>query len=150
MSAFVVDPKTVNRIVSYMAHMSQSKRGPYWTIDREIRATEFSLDGRDNMEALGQAIYNLNIHAVAQRYPGDTLATMPGTHDESGLVAYRFQRLDGITSVGAYKAFQCLLYQMSEGNVPDHILYKALQAIKHAIAEHIVQQLPEYDKAVWE
>lgn len=150
MSAFVVDPKTVNRIVGYLA--GQLRRGEYFgrTLEKELNRAEFSVDDRDNQSNLGLAMYNLNIHAVAQRYPGDTIQTLPGTYENGVLAPYQFDRLDGVTSIGAYKAIQCLLYQMSEGNVPESALYKALKSIKGKVAAHIVESLPEYEKAVWE
>jgi hypothetical protein len=41
------------------------------------------------------------------------------------------------------------LYQYSEGIVDDLPFFKLLTEIKHALAEEIVQNLPEYDQAAW-
>ena len=47
------------------------------------------------------------------------------------------------------KAMSCLLYQCCEGKVPNSPLYDALNRAAGELAQRIVQDLPEYDKAPW-
>ena len=43
----------------------------------------------------------------------------------------------------------CLLYQCSEGNVPNGRLFNELNRAAGELAQAIVQDLPEYDQASW-
>ena len=43
----------------------------------------------------------------------------------------------------------CLLYQCSEGKVPNRRLYDELNRAAGELAQAIVQDLPEYEKASW-
>lgn len=150
MSAFVVDPKTINRILGYLRSQAKQRQHVASIAAREFAACEFAFEDKEDAANLGLALYNLNIHAVSQRYPGDTLNTLPGTYEGERLCPYTFERIDGVTSVQAFKSIQCLTYQMAEGNVPESSLYKAIEKIENEICRHIVTSLPEYDKAVWE
>ena len=49
----------------------------------------------------------------------------------------------------AHKSTACLLYQCSEGDVPENPLYKALEELRSALAEHLVTSTPEWDAALW-
>ena len=53
-------------------------------------------------------------------------------------------RLHGIS-----KAIHCLLYQCHEGKVHESRLYDELNHAAGELAQRIVQDLPEYDKASW-
>ena len=150
MSAFVVDPKTINRILGYLRAQARQRQHIATNAKRELGACEFEFEDQEDAANLGLALYNLNIHAVSQRYPADTLNTLPGTYLDDQLCPYLFERVEGVSSIQAFKSMQCLTYQMSEGNVPESKLYKALETIESAICRHIVTNLPEYDKAVWE
>ena len=47
------------------------------------------------------------------------------------------------------KAIRCLIYQCSEGKVPDSKLYKELEVMSGRLANVIVQNTHEYDGAPW-
>jgi hypothetical protein len=53
------------------------------------------------------------------------------------------------TPIEQFKAISCLLYQCSDGNVPNSPLYYELSHAAGELAQRIVQDLPEYDKASW-
>ena len=53
------------------------------------------------------------------------------------------------TPVEQFKAITCLLYQCSEGDVPNSPIYGELNRAAGELAQRIVQDLPEYDKASW-
>jgi hypothetical protein len=44
---------------------------------------------------------------------------------------------------------RCLLYQCCEGKVSDSRLYYELNYAAGELAQRVVQDLPEYDKASW-
>ena len=47
------------------------------------------------------------------------------------------------------KALQCLIYQCSEGNIPETDAYQALKAAESAIAIAIAEAHPAYAAAGW-
>ena len=47
------------------------------------------------------------------------------------------------------KQWSCLLYQCHEGKVHESRLYGELTDAAGELAQRIVQDLPEYDKASW-
>lgn len=148
MSAFVVDPQTINNILS--CFYTKSKRDS-WLADKLKRDTEFCADSAEYLQDLGQAMYNMNINAVSQRYPNDTIDTLPGSYSEDRkLLPFKYKYNPHETNkVYALKALQCFLYQCSEGNVEDTALFKFWDFVKSRWALDIVETLPEYEKANW-
>ena len=145
MSAFVVSNKTINRTVSYMDQhgdgYSHSNRS---ALPRALEEQGLRYEGP---EALGAAMNALNVEAVKQRYPGDkTEDDLPGICGPKDY-AYRFQLCNRFQ---ALKNLQCWLYQCSEGDVPEHPLFKALESMSNSIAHAIVVEMDEYDKAEWD
>jgi hypothetical protein len=131
MSAFVVGDKTISRVVY----------GLSTTIDPLL----------DNLTSVGQRLLEMNIEAVRQRY-GHADQTKS---DVAGYVYAMPDASDG--SVHTYKAMQCLLYQCTEGNVPEQDLYKIVKQAKDWLGNELkkihrverVEDLPEYDTFPW-
>jgi hypothetical protein len=133
MSAFVVGTDCINRSVyglwlMQMPHEDQTK--------------------------LGLSLIAMNILAVQQRYPRevieyDHMATY--TYSEPSKVP------DCVDAVAAWKALQCLLYQCSEGNVPELALFKQVEEYADKLGEMIkrkrnvkdVWDMPECKNAPW-
>lgn len=150
MSAYVVDPKTISRVLSWLK--SEHHRGSYAyaadTAKRKLAAIEWDISNGEVAD-LGQAMYNMNVSAVSQRYPDSTEDNLPGTIEEDGrLVPYRYNWVD-TGPMGAFKSLHCWLYQCSEGNVTETALYKAFREISDSIAQAIATGLPEYETAQW-
>ena len=149
MSAYVVDYKTINRIVSKLK--GQVERGGMWetsyVLGPVLTAAEIAWEGQQTYQTLGMALLAANVDAVQQRYPDDTPETLPGPIDETPL-GYRF-KYDQTSKVQAVKSLGCLLYQMAEGDVTERPLYKALQHLEGQWAIQIVHDLPEYESAVY-
>ena len=143
MSAFICDEDTINSIVNSLAYNARfdhakaafSRPEAYYhliprpqTNDEEYEYIRLAVD-----------LHQLNVDAVNQRYRSD---------DESEyspwLSAFRTP-----AAMHAYKSAQCLLYQCSEGNVPDHPLYKALAEMKNRMAEAVIYGMPDYETAKW-
>lgn len=150
MSAFVVDPKTINAIVSSMV-IALNQEGKYPHNYPDLRYLESDL--RDSVtngpEELGESMYQMNINAVMQRYPGDDINSLPGSYDGGRLVDYTYKFTPSTNPVRVYKSLQCYLYQCSEGYVPELPLFKALTEYKAALAEAIVTSSPVYEAAEW-
>ena len=156
MSAFVVEHKTINRIVSKLR--AQVRRGGHWEekyvlrplleaaeISTSKRADEDGIVQQETWQALGVALLVANVDAVMQRYAGSAPDDLPGQMDET-LLGYQF-RIEDTSAVAALKCLDSLHYQMAEGDVPDRPIYKALEALRGQWALQIVRELPEYDAA---
>ena len=145
MSAFVVEHKTINRIVSKLG------RGDEWEIKHllapVLKAAEVDSQSVEPLQELGIALLVANVDAVQQRYPDDLLDNLPGTIGET-LLNYRY-RYEMTSRIQALKSLSCLHYQMAEGDVPERAIYKALQDLQGQWAIQIVQELPEYESAVY-
>jgi hypothetical protein len=97
---------------------------------------------------IGGKLYAMNQAAVGIRYPGMV------KRNEPGMQAPRFamtdlERAHYPTPIEMFAAIRCLLYQCHEGDVPKRALYKQLNAVSGELAQRIMQDLPEYEKAPW-
>ena len=137
MSAYVVDSETINKIVSFL---NFSNEYVYWDHTYLFRKLGYNIPYIvDDYERLANDLFQMNVNAVKQRYSGDT--------EE---YTYQFRTSINVRpAVEVYKAAQCLLYQCSEGNVPDTSLYKALNQFCSDLAEVIIANMPEYKSAYW-
>ena len=137
MSAFIVEDKTINKIVTFLA----IDRDGDW-LRREIqKKTGFDLETAQGKSDFARALFRMNVAAVSQRYDDGVENFAPMT--------YQYQIDITITPITVFKALKCLRYQCSEGNVPETELYKLLEYIISALAEKIISNNPEYDKAYW-
>lgn len=139
MSAFIVEDKTINTIITMLKN-SEACLNSTWYI-RQLKESGYYLeDGGE--EKLGREMFELNCRAVDERY-GE------GQAKEFCNLNYSFNRQSFYTVISAYKSLQCWLYQCSEGTVPEAPLFKLMQDISNNIAHHIVSRTPEYEKAPW-
>jgi hypothetical protein len=133
MSAYIVEDKTINRIITFL---NDDRDGSYCK-DKLTRLGYIGKLGQN----LGQAMYNLNCLSICERY-GE------GEDKEMGAGEYTF-RYEPSSRIQAYKSLQCFLYQACEGECDTDPLYLALNDIKHSWAGIIVYNLDSYDKAQW-
>lgn len=156
MSAFVVDDACMTNVVRAICYASK------WSALTEM------FDGQptrhaDSATKIGRRLFALNIEAVMQRYP-DCRAQpndLPGPCDDKGnsiaheIAAAFTCEVPAAESVtvdelcACVKSMHCLQYQCSEGNVPETRLYKALNRAIGRVCEHIVSNLPAYERAPW-
>ncbi len=123
MSSFIVNNTTIHRIISGI---------------KQAKLTEELEDFFNSDEtAFGQALINMNISAVDQRYT-----------DKNDPIKYTFVNV-GVTKIQAFKSLNCLLYQCLEGCVPERTLYKTMRQVGDQLAASIVNDLPSYDTAEW-
>lgn len=129
MSAYIVEKATITKAISTLKGLNAFE---------EI-AEDFSLTKASPgaWSELGQILWNANVDAVNQRY-----------NDKEKYEVFFFQE-NLCRRVEGYKAIRSLLYQMSEGNVPDTQCYKALDKWSNYIARVIVSELDEYKEAQW-
>ncbi len=138
MSAFMVADETINRVV-YWLYWEVTKC--QWLRDKLEKVSGIDTTTYDWAEALGKAMFALNIAGVNDRY-GD------GEAGKFRELNYRYQPAHG-SEIQVLKSLQCWKYQCSEGDVPETPLYQFFEEVEHHVALQIVMGLPEYKKATW-
>ena len=141
MSAFVVSDITITKILSaiYCDHATHPAASDYFLEKHNVKRGSLS-----EVEALGRKLLGMNQAAVNHRY-----------NDDEAMPHYEFTPIWPCSTnrkallVGAYKAIRCLIYQCSEGDVPEWDLFKFLEELGTRLAMGIVNELPEYDAADW-
>jgi hypothetical protein len=134
MSAFIVEDSTINKVVTFLG--TDSDIG--YTC-RRLGMQVFTDEGRRD---LAQRLFNMNCEAVDYRYG-------KGESEKFRPLDFKYREENSIKKLWVYKALNCLMYQCSEGKVPDSPLYKQMEEIQSAIAHSIVCALPEYERATW-
>lgn len=124
MSAFIVDEFTMHRVLM----------GVHWAGGRG------SID-REEMTKLGRRWFAMNREAVIQRYRDDSEFAMPN---------YEFKLLAPRNPVDYVKAMQCLIYQCSEGDVPDTQEYANLRDVLNVAMGKLIRAMPGYESAAWD
>jgi hypothetical protein len=138
MSAFIVEDKTINKIVTWLAY----GRDNSWS-RRIVEELGYDLDKPLSREKLAKDMFALNCKAVDARY-GKNEA------EKFRPLNFRFHIEDSGGTIPVLKAINCWHYQCSEGDeVPEHPLYKTMERLANSLAQQIVSRLPEYDHAVW-
>src|ERR1700726_1009020 len=95
---------------------------------------------KDAGSKIGRKLFLMNRRALRSRY---------GCGGDIRLAKFVFKRWADATPVQQFKAMSCLLYQCHEGKVHESRLYDELKRAAGELAQRIVQDLPEYDKASW-
>ena len=148
MSSFIVENKTINRIVNlfYFAGFEGSAilKSEIW---RKLKKEGFNFDFEEEKhvcEKLGKAMIEMNCKAVNERY-----GKKDNKHCCEAIKSYKYESTSKTPLIQAFKSLNCFLYQCCEGDVPKMKLYKVLKQIENSIAFHIVAELPEYNQAEW-
>ena len=127
MSAFLVDDRTLNHIANIMVRGHK---------DNDALANEHT------QESMAKALKQMNLEALYQRYDDK--------YDEDDTFVSDKLYSHATSPIQTFKHIQCFLYQCSEGNVPECLLYKKVRKLQYQVAYSIVENLPEYDEAKWE
>lgn len=152
MSAFLCDEKTFDNIASTLAHYAEREPISFYKT-AHASAFIFSLNVKDESGAFklhpskneqtaefAQRLYAMNLSAVSQRYKD-------GHKDDYG---YKFSlTIPTGNTYQLYAYIKCLLYQCSEGDVPESDLFKRLESISDALAHDIVSGSKQFETASW-
>lgn len=96
----------------------------------------------EDCDELGRRLWDMNARAVSERYD-EAREVLPAYQ-------HRYTFAGARTATPAkLKAAQCLLYQCSEGTVPELALYHELEKAISKYTAAIVAELPEYKAASW-
>ena len=98
----------------------------------------------DELTAFGRAIWLMNVDALKARYPKDDWA-----EERKEAQAYSFRDRSGVSKTQMYKSCRCLIYQCSEGNVPNTQTFKDVNELSCDLAHHILTRTSEYDRCAW-
>lgn len=131
MSSFIVEDKTIHRIVSWIANNQHSN----WTstyIPSEWKKC-------NNFDKLGKSLIALNYKATNARYAEQLKVD----------IKYKWENLYHINDFQALKSAECLRYQCSEGNVPKTKLFKLLERLIEGIKSNIIRKIKTYEDAEW-
>lgn len=139
MSSFIVEKKTINRIVTFLDwHGSEYRNDILGSqLNRVLKEHNIILKKEKDCEKLANSLLLLNKLAVAERYNETNILTLMKFKDTKSNI---YQVL---------KSLHCLIYQCSEGEVPEQPLFKMLDEIIEIIESNIIHELPEYNKASW-
>jgi len=139
MSAFIVEDRTINGVITFFA---LEKSDSWYKRKLKELNPQFDLDTREGREALGKAMFWLNVQAVTYRYEG-------GAEDFRAL-NYKYQDYPYFSPIQALKSLRCWLYQCAEGNIPETSkLYQLMEEFSHRLALDIVRKTKEYENAYW-
>jgi hypothetical protein len=138
MSAFIINTSVMAKVVTAILLNHDTFDG-----ESTCRSALLSTPTDAQKEAgtkIGRKLFLLNRRALRARYGCSTV----------GLPDFAFREWAAASPVEQFKAMSCLLYQCSEGTLPDtQLLYGELNRAAGELAQRIVQDLPEYDKASW-
>lgn len=140
MSAYIVEDKTINKIVSWFQRERHSMEGSLEFIARKHNINLIS-DMWDERK-LATEMFALNCAGVDARYG-------LGTAKGEVIKPFEYKPEYNKPLVEVFKALQCWLYQCSEGDVPETKLYQFFSDVENYLAQKIVMAMPEYDKAQW-
>lgn len=157
MSSFIVENKTINRIVNFC----------YWThedilkhkIQRELKEAGINLhqvlsnEETDKiLKCFGEALLKLNILAFYDRYKDSEKISKEIKQEMKEAVkdyVYFDVPSKERTHLQVLKSIECFLYQCSEGNIPEEPLFITLHNIAECLKSYIINEIPEYNKAEW-
>ena len=131
MSAYIVEDKTINRIVTQFIN------------DQYVSAFEKELEeivGSLNPQKIGEAMFTLNCESIEQRYGRNA-----GMGEDE---TYMYDEVKEDT-LQVISSLSCFLYQSCEGNCTDKPLYKLLLTYKGKLAMDVVEKMPEYSGKEW-
>jgi len=133
MSAYVVNHDTINLILTFL----KMDRDNQHCTRRLAEAAELETTDPDFWQKLGASLHMMDVRAVNARY----------REDEPPDSTYTYCPKLAHSKITAFTAARCLVYQCTEGDVPESPLYKALHELSVNWAFDLVRRLPGYETA---
>jgi len=139
MSAFMVEDKTINRVVWWLSWEVTTSD---WFKEKVEIALQIDTTKSGWQQELGKAMFELNIAGVNDRYG-------VGEVKKFRELNYRYTPAC-CSKIQALKSMQCWLYQCTEGEVVKKPLYQFFDTvIERRLTDSIIYALPEYQRAEW-
>jgi hypothetical protein len=141
MSAYIVADNTINNVVNWLRRDVDLDRFSH--IPHTLKELGFDTSKSGWAERLGNAMFQLNIIAVDDRYgSGEAKRFRP--------LDYHYEVVEPVPLVQVLKSLQCWLYQCNEGDVPTTALYGLFDNdVQLYLMSEIIDTLPEYQNAYW-
>jgi hypothetical protein len=141
MSAFIVEDKTINTVVTWLALEIGLSDG--YVLRKKVKRLGYNYHTYSWLQTLANDMFQLNVDGVNARYGN-------GEAEKFRPLNFKYQSHYVLTTTQVLKSLQCWLYQCAEGEVPKTKLYKFFDTfvVMHLLKK-IVYSLPEYDKANW-
>lgn len=143
MSCFIVTHRNIDYILSTLDTMYMTNK-PFYARSDINRILQRDFDyclSDDELTKLGKDFIALNEEAYHQRYDEDV--------DKNNIDSYVYNHISDTNIYQALKSLNCLIYQCSEGDVPDMELYKTLKELSNFLKDVIVNESEEYEQAEW-
>ena len=137
MSSFLVDDKTINKVVEYLS----SGRNLEWIRRQVKKELDIDLETTQGKEALGLLMWKMNLRGTGERYSGNV--------EDFRTINYKYVCQPCYNQYSALKSLSCWLYQCCEGSVIESKEFKFFERLKGEIAYHIISELPEYANQKW-
>jgi hypothetical protein len=138
MSAFLVNTNVMNKVVTAIL-LNLDTFDSESTCRTALLATPTAAQKQAGTK-IARKLLAMNRRALHARY-GD------GRHLR--LPEFGFEHWADATPIEQFAAMRCLLNQCLEGKIRECQLYRELNHAAGELAQRIVQDLPEYDKASW-
>ena len=144
MSAFIVDYKTIDNILSLRLNHDFLRDYCYFESEFQEITGNYGNDWNiyNYLEKLGKEFLKLNIKSVNYRY-------QDGESEEYANF-YKFNCIDKISIAQALKSLKCLIYQSCEvPNCEENPIYKKMQKLEKIITDAFIYTSKEYSNAEW-
>ena len=143
MSAFIVDDKTINRVVAWMHDAVKRQTDFSWCV-RTLQKLGYKLDTEFGCKRLAEEMFTLNCDSIEQRYG-------KGQAKEFRPLDFQFSLVCPPGHYQALKSMRCLLYQCCEGDVPEQSdLYNALDKVSLELSYQLISRSKAYEAVVWD
>jgi hypothetical protein len=138
MSAFIVEDRTIARIVNWLVREVGNNPESY-KLKEKLSKLGYDLTSDSQAEKLAKDMLELNMSAVNQRY-----------HEENPVPSFSYVPGVPTSLIQTLKSLNCWIYQCTEGDVPKQSSYKFFaDDVQRYLLRAIVYDLPEYDRAEW-
>jgi len=139
MSSWIVEDKTINRILTWIDRLSANTitGSSVYKLFKKIGYDLTEKNDYKELDKLGQEMLKMNYKAINARYDSKKRATK-----------YEFKR-ELVDIVQVLKSLQCFTYQCCEGDVPKMELYIALNRIEEILMSEVISEKTNYNEMEW-
>ena len=144
MSAFIVDYKTIDNILSLRLNHDFLRDYCYFKSEFQEIIENFNNDWNiyEDLENLGKEFLKLNIESVNYRYNDN--------ESEDYANFYKFNCINKVSIAQALKSLKCLMYQSCEvENYKENPTYKKMEKLEKIITDAFIYTNEEYSNAEW-
>lgn len=161
MSAYIVDPRTVDYLIAWAnRHQGDHSRGPSVVLTPE-EYDEWNASDRGHLlsgrrdfcrvyigqmpeNEAGQILQSQNVRSVRARYPQDSADDLPGPVDQGRVWGYRFRPIGpDLRPDWVYMSARCWMYQSCEtSDHEDTLAWRMVAAIKEDAADAMADGAP--------